>query len=298
MSLPPVEEVAGKAGDEKKSERLKSFGGGGSKREWWVQNMKGKGSKQRFLSREGAVRLVEVNGNGSKGEGDSKKHETGNQQRFVSSSEGVVRMLVLGGEDTERDVDQGNFGESGNVHNGKEGQMDGDLKKGKDVGMILAGNIDTNMILGGNKETSIMDEQNTHKDTHSKTTKKPDDHPFELKIEELDTIERLHVKMDPRDGGQRRTHLLNPESQIEKVEKIQSKSMAGMEGYIMHERGEGVVSQAEFAPPDQRLMSYLLCIFFSLVMLALLLSSLFVLPWASWFPLEEETACPCSCPSD
>ena len=71
-----------------------------------------------------------------------------------------------------------------------------------------------------------------------------------------------------------------------------------MEGYIGHERGEGVVSQAEFAPPDQRLMFYILCIILSLVMLAFLLFLLFVAPLGSWFQSEEEEACTCSCLSD
>ena len=66
MSLPPVEEVARKAQDgkinEKKLKRLRSFGEG-SKREWWVQNMKGEVRKQRSVSSEAAVRtLMEVNG--------------------------------------------------------------------------------------------------------------------------------------------------------------------------------------------------------------------------------------------
>ena len=65
MSLPPVEEVARITRDrkinEKKPERLRKFGGG-SKREWWVVNMKGETRKQRSVSSEPARMLVEVNG--------------------------------------------------------------------------------------------------------------------------------------------------------------------------------------------------------------------------------------------
>ena len=95
MSLPPVEEVTGRE-NEKKSERSYRRGGGGSKQEWWVQNMKGKASKQRFSSNKGAVRLVKVNR--KNGERDSKKHEIGscsNKQTYMKKRTCVAVMPFL-----------------------------------------------------------------------------------------------------------------------------------------------------------------------------------------------------------
>ena len=302
MSLPPVEEVARKAQDgkinEKKLKRLRSFGEG-SKREWWVQNMKGEVRKQRSVSSEAAVRtLMEVNGNGEKGEKerDWKKQKTvmpgGSKQRFVSS-EGVVRMPVARVKDIETKVGEENVEASRKIQNEKEGEMEKDLKKCKVESMM-----------GGNVET-LIEQCNTHKDTFFKTTKKLDDQPFELRIEELDTIERLHVMMDPSGcDGEAHAQSSGASEQIKQIEKeddkIQTKSTGKVE-YIGHEneRVESALSQAEFIPPDQWMMaSCLFCILLALAILTLLISFLFVAPLGSWFQLEEEETCPCSCPSD
>ena len=263
MSLPPVEEVAGKAHNEKrnekKSERVRRFGrGGGSKREWWEQNMK---------------------------QGEARK------QRFVSS-EGAVRMLVVGVKDVERDVDQRNV-----ERELVKGYVERDIAQKNIERDVAQENIESNIakenverdVDQGDVKRDVAQGNDALKDIHSKTTKNLDDQPFELKIEELDTIERLHVKTNPS-GSQGTAHSHTPAGQQMQHIKKEDESM---DGYFEHERGG-----EEFAPPDQRLMGCLFCVLLSLAILALLLSSLFVVPWGSWFQSEEEKTCPCSCLSD
>ena len=254
MPLPPVEEVGGgerardreieRARDGKRNEKksgLRRFGG--TKKEWWVENMK---------------------------KGEMRK------KRFVSS-EGVVRMLVV------EDVDQGDVEEGKKIQNGNE---EGICKNWKKDERKVEGMKDT-----------------TQEEKHKQTTRNHDDQLLELKIEELDSIERNHVKLDAS-ANTRPAQPNNPASgqtnQMTKEDKIQTKSIRTI-GDADHERRKSVQSrcpgQEEVAPPHH-LKAYLLCIFLSLALLALVVSSVLVAPLGSWLQVEgEEEACPCSCTS-
>ena len=248
MPLPPVEEVGGgeraryreieRARDGKRNEKksgLRRFGG--TKKEWWVENMK---------------------------KGEMRK------KRFVSS-EGAVRMLVV--EDVERKK----------------------IRKGNEEGIGKDWRKDERKV-EGMKDT-------TQEEKHKQKTRNHDDQLLELKIEELDSIERIHVKLDAS-ANTRPAQPYNSASgqtnQMTKEDKIQTKSIRTI-GDVEHERRKSVQSrcpgQEEVAPPHH-LKAYLLCIFLSLALLALVVSSVLVAPLGSWLQVEaEEEACPCSCTS-
>ena len=248
MPLPPVEEVGGgeraryreieRARDGKRNEKksgLRRFGG--TKKEWWVENMK---------------------------KGEMRK------KRFVSS-EGAVRMLVV--EDVERKK----------------------IRKGNEEGIGKDWRKDERKV-EGMKDT-------TQEEKHKQTTRNHDDELLELKIEELDSIERIHVKLDAS-ANTRPAQPYNSASgqtnQMTKEDNIQTKRISTI-GDIEHERRKSVQSrcpgQEEVAPPHH-LKAYLLCIFLSLALLALVVSSVLVAPLGSWLQVEaEEEACPCSCTS-